>query len=144
MPETKLHFTKDQLNSIALFALDYYRQGKVSEAETMFKGLVIADNSFYGYAGLGAIALSQDPPRLEDAFTYLSIATDMKPEDPSAHANLGEVLLRQSKFQEAAGQFQKAIELDPQGHDAGANRARAMLAGLQLMVTEHQRMNGTA
>jgi Tfp pilus assembly protein PilF len=155
MPETKAtkskqsksdkpSFTKEQLNAITLYALDYYRQGKIAEAETMFKGLVIADNSFYGYAGLGAIALNQDPPNLEDANTYLSIAVELKPDDPSVHTNLGEVFLRSRKFKEAAEEFQKAIDLDPEKRDPAANRARAISAGLKTVAAEYQKMGVSA
>jgi tetratricopeptide (TPR) repeat protein len=140
----KLNFTKEQLNAIALYALDYYTQGKVAEAETMFKGLVIADNSFYGYAGLGAIALNQDPPKLDDAQGYLAIAADLRPEDPSVHTNLGEVFLHQRKFREAADEFQKAIDLDPEKRDPAANRARAMTAGLKAVAAEYQKMGVSA
>jgi tetratricopeptide (TPR) repeat protein len=57
-------------------------------------------------------------------------------------ANLGEVLLRQARFQEASRHFERALSLDPRHEDPGANRARAILAGLKLVTLELQRQTG--
>jgi tetratricopeptide (TPR) repeat protein len=104
----------------------------------MFKGLIVADNSFYGWTGMGAIALCKEPPELEKAQTYLSIAVKLNPNDASVHTNLGEVYLRQQNVEQATAEFQKALDLDPEKRDSGANRARAILSGLQSLRTEPQ------
>jgi tetratricopeptide (TPR) repeat protein len=146
MPDKKPRYTKSELNALAVFALDYHQQGKVAQAETMYKGLVTAEDSvysFYGYAGLGVIALNQDPPRLEDACTHLTKATDLNPKDTSVHTNLGEVFLRQKKFTEAASELQKAVDLDPGKRDPGANRARALLVALNALQDEAEKASAT-
>jgi tetratricopeptide (TPR) repeat protein len=146
MPDQKPRYTKSELNALAVFALDYYQQGKVAQAERMYKRLVIAEDSvysFYGYAGLGAIALNQDPPRLDDACTHLTIAADLNPKDTSVHTNLGEVFLRQKKFTEAASELQKAVDLDPETRDPGANRARALLTALKALQDEAEKPSAT-
>jgi tetratricopeptide (TPR) repeat protein len=132
--------SKNQLDAIAVLAFRFYEQGKAENAKTMFEGLIALDpNLYYGYAGLGAIALRDE--KLDDAVTYLSRAVDLKPEDPTVYANLGEALLRQAKFSEAAGEFDRALKLDPQQRDPGANRARAILYGMNSVVSEMKRVS---
>jgi len=130
-----------QIQGIAALGYNLYQQGKLKEAETIFRGLVATDDkSYYGYAGLGAIQLAKNPPDLKKAQEYLSKAAQLNPEDASVQANLGEVLLRQAKFDDSAKLFKKAIELDPKQQDPGANRARAIVSGLNTVITELQRI----
>jgi Tfp pilus assembly protein PilF len=129
-------YTREQLNSIATLGFNFYKEGKLDDAQIMFKGLIVADNSFYGWAGMGAIALCKEPPELEKAQTFLSIAVKLNPNDPSVHTNLGEVYLRQKNVEQATAEFQKALDLDPEKKDPGANRARAILNGLQTLATQ--------
>ena len=130
-----------QIQGIAALGYNLYQQGKLKEAETIFRGLVATDDkSYYGYAGLGTIQLAKNPPDLKKAQEYLSKAAQLNPEDASVQASLGEVLLRQAKFDDSAKLFKKAIELDPKQQDPGANRARAIVSGLNTVITELQRI----
>lgn len=130
---------KDQLDAIAVLGYQLYEQGKARDAEVLFNGLISIDQgNYFGYAGLGALALGQE--KLDEAVEYLSKAAEINPADPSVHANLGEAYLRQAKFNEAAAQFSKALELDPEERDPGANRARAILDGMEILVSELSRM----
>ena len=136
---------KQQIEAIAAQGFNLYQQGKLDEAKVIFEGLTAIDSTNYmGYAGLGAVALAKEPPQLDAALANLQKAAEINPSDPSVHANLGEALLRQAKFQEAATEFDKALELDPQGKDPGANRARAILTGLEVMVTEGKKVLAAA
>jgi len=139
MQESAIFLSQDQQDAVASVALNLYEQGRTTEAQNLFDGLIQLADSFYGYAGMGAIALSKEPPELDDAFGYLSKATEKNPNDPTVHANLGEVLLRQSKISEALAELKQAITLDPTGTDTGANRARAMLAGLATIAAEQKK-----
>ena len=67
----------------------------------------------------------------------------MNPKDPSVHTNLGEVFLRQKKFTEAASELQKAVDLDPEKRDPGANRARALLTALKALQDEAEKPSAT-
>lgn len=136
MPETKSILTNDQVRYLASVGFNLYEQGKTEDAKTMFNGLVAANDSYYGYAGLGAIALAQNPPELDVAFENLKKAEERNPDDPTVHANIGEVFLRRVKFEDAAAEFHKAFELDPEKRDAGANRARALIAALSSVAHE--------
>jgi len=136
-----LTLTEQQTAAIAALGYNLYEQGKMSEATTVFNGLVAIDpGNYIGYAGLGAVALASEPPQLDLAVANLREAARLNSKDPTVHANLGEALLRQAKFEEAAGAFEKALELDPEEEDAGANRARAILDGMEIVIEEVQKM----
>jgi Flp pilus assembly protein TadD len=105
----------------------------------MFDGLITLDSSNYlGFAGRGAIALYQE--KLDDAVAYLSKAAELNPTDATVHANLGEAYLRLAKFEQATAEFAKALDLDPEEVDPGANRARAILDGMEIVVNELERL----
>ncbi|PYX43171.1 MAG: hypothetical protein DMG81_00175 [Acidobacteria bacterium] len=132
-----LGVTPAQEQSLAVIGFNFYRQGKMNEAETVFKGLTALDeHSYYGYAGLGAVALAKRPPDLKTAYENLSKAVALNPNDPSVQANLGETLLRAGKLEDAKGPLEKAFQLDPGHNDAGANRARALVGGLNTIVQQ--------
>jgi len=133
--------TDKQIQAIAAIGYNLYQQGKLDDAEVIFRGLTGTNNkSPYGYAGLGAVALARRPADLPVAYENVSKAAELAPKDPTIQANLGEVLLRQGKFDEAGKQFKKALELDPKAVDPGANRARAILTGLTAVASEVQRL----
>lgn len=136
MPQTKSILTDEQVRYLATVGFNLYQQGKTEDAKIMFKGLVAANDSYYGYAGLGAIALAQNPPELDVAFENLKKAEERNPDDPTVHANIGEVFLHRAKFEDAAAEFHKALDLDPEKRDAGANRARALIAALSTVARE--------
>lgn len=136
--------SEEQTGSIAILGLNLYQQGKIAEARTLFEGLIALNpNLFTGYAGLGAIALAAEPPRLDEAVQHLTKAIAINPNDPSVQANLGEALLRQGKFEDAAAAFEKALALDPDEADAGANRARAIIDGMEVVINEVQKLGVT-
>jgi tetratricopeptide (TPR) repeat protein len=135
-----MRLTQAQIDGFASLGYNFYQQGKFEEAQRMFEGLTaIEPDSFYGYAGLGALALAKEPPDLNNALTNLQKAVELNPKEASIHANLGEALLRQAKLQEAVAEFQKAIELDPEKKDGGANRARAIITGLKVATEEFKK-----
>ncbi len=129
-------FTDDHLDAIAVMGYQLYEQGEFEQAKTMFEGLT-AFSHYAGYAGLGALALSAEPPQLDEALSNLRQAVELNPNDATVRANLGEVLLRQGQLEAAAAEFGKSLELDPEEKDAGANRARAILAGLHTLTERY-------
>lgn len=135
-----LGVSETQLTAIAALGYNKYQQGRLEDAETMFRGVAALDSkSYFGYAGLGAIALAKRPPDLETALSNLSKAAELKPDDATIQANLGEVLLRQGKVEQAKPHLEKAFQLDPGHKDAGVNRARAIVKGLDLVVKEAEK-----
>ncbi|MBI3410699.1 MAG: tetratricopeptide repeat protein [Planctomycetes bacterium] len=135
------NLNEEQIVSIAALGFNLYQQGQLGEAQTIFEGLTAIDPTNYaGYAGLGAVALAKQPPALDEAVDYLTQAAGINDTDPTVQANLGEALLRQGKFEEATKAFEKALALDPNEEDPGANRARAIIDGMELVVAEIERM----
>jgi len=136
-------FNRGQLDAMAALGFNLYEQGRNRDAERIFKGLIALDSKlFYGYAGMGAMALSEE--KLDEALSYLRKAAELEPNDPTIHANLGETLLRQAKFDEAAAEFEKALALDADEDDPGANRARAIIDGMEIVVSELTRLQKAA
>jgi tetratricopeptide (TPR) repeat protein len=128
---------KVELDAIEVLGFELYAQGRSRDADAIFGGLIALNDSLYrGYAGKGALALAEQ--RLEEALEWLAGAAERNPNDPTVRANLGETYMRLGRFPEAAAEFEAALSLDPEENDPGANRARAILAGMSAMVREPQ------
>jgi tetratricopeptide (TPR) repeat protein len=116
------------IDALAGLGFHLYRQGQLKEAETVFYGLIALDEqSFYGHAGLGTVALSQQSPDLQSACRHLARAAEINPQDVNVQANLGEALLRSARFKEAAQTFERCLALDPKLVQAGSKRARMII-----------------
>jgi Flp pilus assembly protein TadD len=134
---------EEDLQALAAMGFDLYEQGRDEEARVMFEGLeAIHPGSHWGPAGLGALALKEE--ELEDAETQLRRAAELKDNDPSIHANLGETLLRKGDFEGAANEFTRALDLDPDQLDPGADRARAIIQGLETLVAHADELQKAA
>jgi Flp pilus assembly protein TadD len=138
---TILGVPEAKIQGFAVLGYNQYQQGKLKDAATFFRTVTALDTkSYLGYAGLGAVAMASNPPDLDAAYTNLSKAVELKPQDATIQANLGEVLLRQGKIEDAKTHLQRAFELDPERKDRGANRARALVGALDLVVKEAERL----
>ena len=136
-PAALLGVTDNQMKSIVALGYNQYQQGKLKDAETAFRGVTALDrNSYLGYAGLGAVSLAKKPPDLETAYSSLTRAAELKSDDATIQANLGEVLLRQGKIDDAKQHLEKAFALDSGHKDPGVNRVRAIVSGLNIIVKE--------
>ncbi len=136
-PASIFGVTDEQIRAIVALGYNQYQQGRLKDAETAFRGVIALDKtSYFGYAGLGAVALAKKPADLETAYKALSNAADLKPDDPTIQANLGEVLMRQGKVEQARPHLEKAFQLDPNHKEPGVNRARAIVSGLNTIVQE--------
>lgn len=113
----------------------YYEQGRLKQAQALFEGISMLDNSnAYVYGILGSIYQKQQ--MYNEAVACCSRTLDLVPEDIYALTNRGEVYLCQGKLVEAAHDFESAIRLDTKGSHPAANRARylAMLAQDALIL----------
>jgi tetratricopeptide (TPR) repeat protein len=129
-----------QVQGFASLGYNLYEQGKFDDAQKVFEGLTAVEpGSAYGFAGLGAIALAKEPADLDAAITNLRRAAELDSKNATIHANLGEALLRKAQLQEAAAEFKKAMDLDPEKKDPGANRARAIISGLRVATEEYKK-----
>lgn len=115
----------------------FYNQGKYSEAEVIFKGLVTlnSDISYY-HTALGSIYEAQE--KYDEALEEFEKALSLEKDDVCAIVNRGEILLRKGQVIEAAQEFKRAIDLDdaniqasqdkgePPNPDPAAQRARTL------------------
>jgi len=139
---SRLGLSKRKIDAIEVLGFELYQQGRMRDAGTIFDGLIALNGQLYnGYAGKGAMALVEE--KLDEARDWLTQAIERNTDDPTVHANLGEALLRLGRFEEAAAAFEKTLRLDPQRKDPGANRARAILAGMQAKAKELKKIGAT-
>jgi tetratricopeptide (TPR) repeat protein len=117
--------TIEEAYSIAEIGYTMMEQGRLKDAQTVFQGLVIS-NPYDGYfhAVLGSIY--QKLGMVEGAIEEYTLAIGLDPANVEAHVNRGELLISKGNFIQAAGDFKKAIDLDPDGENPVANRARAL------------------
>jgi len=124
--------TKSDVVTVGTAGYQFLEQGQMEKARNAFSALIqLVPKMCIGYAGLGAVALAER--NLDEALTLLAKAVTIFRGDPSICANLGEVMLRLGQPGEAAVVLRCAVQLDPGGRNPAANRARAMLAGIEEM-----------
>lgn len=118
----------------------YYQQGNYDKARTIFEGLVELDSqSAEAHSALGALLTLQQED--EVAVKHLHEAVKINPLQIAPFVNLGEIFIRQEKIEDAVDNLKKAIELDPEEKDAGANRARAMILGIyQIIKSDNEKL----
>jgi tetratricopeptide (TPR) repeat protein len=120
----------------------FYQQERLEEARKIFEGLSVLDNrNPYVQGILGSIYQKQKQYDL--ALTRYNNSIALFPEDINTLTNRGEVHVVLGKFQEAALDFKKAIQLDPQKKDPAANRARLLVSLVQNAV-DVTKQNGLA
>jgi tetratricopeptide (TPR) repeat protein len=116
-----------EMLQMAIIGFSMYEQGRYNEAKMIFQGLVSLDpKESYFLTALGAVHLAEDD--LEGAKKYLDASIKVNPKEIAAFVNRGEVNLRQGNVLEAAQDFTKAVELDPQGKDPLTTRAKVLAA----------------
>ena len=117
--------TIEEAYSIAELGYTMMEQGRLKDAQTVFQGLVIS-NPYDGYfhAVLGAIY--QKLGMVDGAIEEYTLALGLDPANVEAYVNRGELLISKGNFVDAAADFKRAIDLDPNGENPVANRARAL------------------
>jgi len=63
----------------------------------------------------------RDRDRLPDASIYYSQTLELDPNSPYAHYMMGNVLLKQAKFEQAIIHYNKALQLKPDWENARRN-----------------------
>jgi Flp pilus assembly protein TadD len=118
-------YNAPEMLQMAIMGFQLYEQGKYQEARTIFHGLCdLEPKEAYYRIALGAIFLAED--NLENAEGCLNQAIKINPKELAAYVNRGEVYLKLGRVLEAAQDFKKATELDPQNKDPLTARARLL------------------
>ncbi|HEX8820468.1 MAG TPA: tetratricopeptide repeat protein, partial [Archangium sp.] len=94
----------------------------------------------YYRTALGAICLAMDG--FDKALEYFNQALQLNPEDTAALINRGEVHLRLGNTLEAARDFSRVVELDPDNQDPLTERARVLADAAWQSAEEAQRDMG--
>ena len=129
------------VNAMQAFLL--YEQGRYDEARVLFEELAERDSSEgYYRTALGAISLALDS--FDKALDYFNDALRLNPSDTAALINRGEVHLRLGNTMEAAQDFARVVELDPENQDPLTERARVLADAALQSAEESQRDLGEA
>jgi len=125
-----------EMLEMAIYGFTMYENGRYEDARTIFEALCALDprESYYRTA-LGAVLLAMED--LEQADKLFTEAIQLNVKEIASYVNRGEVYLRQGKIREAAQDFKKAVEMDPEGRDPLTRRAR-LLAAAALQTLEVQ------
>jgi tetratricopeptide (TPR) repeat protein len=134
-----LRMSKEEFLAIGEIGAMFYEQGNLDKAQMIFEGLIEIDpGSDAAHSALGALLTKKRDD--ETALIHLNKSVELNNLQIAPFVNRAEVLLRQSCFEAAVADLKRAIELDPQEKDAGANRARAMVLGIYQAI-ETQKEN---
>ena len=116
-----------EMLEMAVVGYSMYEQGRYEDARVIFSGLCALDpKEGYYRTALGAVFLALDDlRRAEESFNR---AIRLNDREIASYVNRGEVYLRQGKILEAAKDFKRAVDLDPQSRDPITQRARVLAA----------------
>ena len=130
----------EDFQSIGEIGAMYYEQGNIEKAEMIFEGLVeLKPDSGAAHSALGGLLTYKRDD--EKAMVHLTKAIELDDKQIAPFVNRAEVYLRQSRFDLAVADLKRAIGLDPQEKDPGANRARAMVLGIYQAIESQKTQN---
>lgn len=130
--------TGPELLERAMEGFQLYEEGNYADARLIFEELCEADpREAYYRTALGAICLAED--ELDPALENFDHALRLNAKDSSALVNRGEVHLRLGNVMEAAQDFARAVDLDPENKDPLTLRARLLAAAALETIEAAQR-----
>jgi tetratricopeptide (TPR) repeat protein len=130
--------TGPELLERAMEGFQLYEQGLYEDARAIFEQLSELDPAeAYYRTALGAICLAED--ELDMALEHFDEALRLNPKDSAALVNRGEVNLRLGNILEAAQDFARAVDLDPENKDPLTMRARLLAAAAIETIEAAQR-----
>ncbi|MFZ5470402.1 MAG: tetratricopeptide repeat protein [Myxococcota bacterium] len=131
-----------EMLELAKAGFSMFQHGMFNDAKVVFEGLNALDpKEAYYLTALGAVHLMLED--LEMAERCFNAAIELDDKEIASYVNRGEVFLRQGKILEAAQDFKKAVELDPENKDPLTQRARILAAAAleTLEAAEEQAKN---
>ena len=105
-------------------AIELIKQGKLQEAEAIYKELIsTGTNNHIVYGNLASLCGMQG--RIKELIGFLNQALQLKPNYPEAHYNLGIALQKQGDLTAAITSYNKALQLKPNYPKAHNNLGNA-------------------
>jgi tetratricopeptide (TPR) repeat protein len=83
-------------------------------------------NDFSINETLGVLLLWSQPPRVEEAIRFYTVAVALRPVSPGAHQNLGTALAAKGRLEEAMAEYRQALCLDQDDPGAHYNLGDAL------------------
>ena len=125
---------KNQVAAFMIVGYRLYKEGRLIDAAKIFEGLAVLDSSnAYVQGILGSIYQKREQYGL--ALVRYNNALTLFPEDLNSLTNRGEIFVKLGRFPDAAHDFKKAIELDPERKDPSSNRARLLVSMIHDALT---------
>lgn len=132
-----LGLDEEQILALAVFARELVEQGRVDDAQTLLEGLVVLDpQNGYLHTCLGAIYMQKGFN--DAAMAEFLYALKQDDSDVAAATYLGELYLDAGDLESSVKYLQIAVDLDPEGRDPYANRARTLAALVATIAREVQ------
>ena len=121
------------VNAILTVGALMYQQGRLNEAEDLFRGAVLLNNnSAIAHSSLGTVLTAAG--KHDEALVELDDAIKLDEKDISAYVNRAEIGLQRADFESASQDLKRAIELDPEGTNSAANRAREIIVAMNQLI----------
>jgi Flp pilus assembly protein TadD len=132
-----LELSLTDILALSQVAKQLAEQGQVDKAQTLLEGLVTIDpTNPYLMTCLGCVYMQKKQNQAASA--AFGAALSFNPNDIVAHTYSGEIALESGDLNAALKHFQRAIELDAEGRDPWANRARTSALLVAAMAKEVQ------
>ncbi|MFH1807772.1 MAG: tetratricopeptide repeat protein [Pseudomonadota bacterium] len=129
--------TKKVQYEIAERGFKLLNEGKLDQAERIFKGLITLDPfDSYFHTVLGSIHQRRDLK--DEAIEEYSRALKVNPYNATALANRGEIFFQQGRVLEATQDIQSAIEFDPDCREPATVRCRVLAMALAKTIEENK------
>jgi type III secretion system low calcium response chaperone LcrH/SycD len=131
-PWTELfNLSPEKLQEMAKVGYEQFKSGSYPRSEKIFRGLTVVDpDNYYYHQMLGASFQRQE--KYAEAILEYSIAVDLNREDAVSLTNRGESYLKMNLHPLASQDFETAIELDSDGTNRWANRARMLKEQIKI------------
>lgn len=124
-----LNMTQQQKNPLqALFqtAIDHHQEGRLAEAEKLYREILIqAPDAAIIHVNLAMIYTDQQP---DLAVKHYSTAARLQPEDPDILFNLGLILKKMGRLNQAKSRFRQGLALSPEDFELHYNLALTLQA----------------
>jgi tetratricopeptide (TPR) repeat protein len=117
--------TMEEAYAIAEQAFTLFSEGKQTDAKTIVEALVLA-NPKDGYLRGLLASFYQRMDLVDEAIEEYQVAIELNPSNLKAQVNLGELLLKAGRFEDAMKHLQAAVSLDANGNDPATIRAKAL------------------